>query len=99
MRSGPGTASFANASAPATHVTFDAAGTYVLQLAVSDGGLTGVDALTVQVTTPERLLISAVPPATVGPDPEIPYALAVTNTALLDYHDRQATVAGTAPNY
>src|SRR6267378_6178325 len=85
MRSGPGTAAFVNASSPATHVTFDAPGSYVLQLAVSDGQSTGVDSLTVQVTTPEGLQISLSSPATVGAYVQVPYALTVTNTASVDY--------------
>jgi RHS repeat-associated protein len=94
MRSGPGTALFANASSPATHVTFDVPGTYVLQLAVSDGALAGFDVVTIQVTTREGLLVSLTSPPTVGPNQEIPYTLTITNTSATDYSDVQASVTG-----
>lgn len=51
---GPGTATFASAAAVDTTATFSAAGTYVLQLAASDGALSSAD--TVQVT------VQAAPP-------------------------------------
>ena len=57
--SGPGAATFANASAVDTTATFSAAGTYVLQLAASDGELTATD--TVQV-----IVSSAPPPPPAG---------------------------------
>jgi glucose/arabinose dehydrogenase len=47
--SGPGTATFANASAADTTARFSAAGTYVLRLMASDGASTGSDELTVTV--------------------------------------------------
>lgn len=52
--SGPGTVSFGNASAEDTTVTFSSYGTYVLQLAASDGSLSSSDqvSITVQNTTP-----------------------------------------------
>ncbi|WP_158544439.1 PKD domain-containing protein [Blastococcus sp. TBT05-19] len=50
--SGPGTATFADASAASTTATFSAAGTYVLRLTADDGELTGTDDLTVDVVEP-----------------------------------------------
>ena len=47
--SGPGSVTFGDASAIATSATFSVHGTYVLQLAASDGLLTGSDTLTVTV--------------------------------------------------
>ncbi len=47
--SGPGTATFADTSNPATTVTFNAVGTYVLAIKVSDSELFGEDRLTVIV--------------------------------------------------
>src|SRR5262249_33242174 len=46
--SGPGTVTFGNATAVDTQASFSAAGTYVLQLAASDGSLTTRDS--VQIT-------------------------------------------------
>ena len=48
--SGPGIATFANASAVDTSVSFSAAGDYVLQLEVSDGALTGSGNATITVS-------------------------------------------------
>jgi len=45
--SGPGTVTFSNATALSTAATFSAAGTYVLRLTVSDGGLSASDDVTV----------------------------------------------------
>jgi hypothetical protein len=61
-QSGPGTVTFANASAPSTTATFSAAGTYVLRLTGSDGALTSSDDVTVTVTT------NAAPSVNAGPD-------------------------------
>ncbi len=48
--SGPGTVTFGSATSASTSVGFSAAGTYVLQLAASDGQLTGTDQVTVVVS-------------------------------------------------
>lgn len=48
--SGPGAAVFANASAAATSVTCDAAGTYVLRLLAEDGAIATCDLVTVTVS-------------------------------------------------
>ncbi len=50
--SGPGAATFADASAVDTTAAFDAPGTYVLRLQADDGELAGVDDLTVVVDDP-----------------------------------------------
>ena len=56
--SGPGSVSFTNASAPAT-VTFSAGGSYVLRLTASDGLLSNTDDITIAVTSPPIVTISA----------------------------------------
>jgi hypothetical protein len=48
--SGPGTVTFANASAAATTATFSAAGVYVLRLTASDGALSTFDETQITVT-------------------------------------------------
>lgn len=50
--SGPGIATFANASAAITTATFSAAGVYVLRLSASDTELTGSDDVSVTVNPP-----------------------------------------------
>ncbi|HEY4187025.1 MAG TPA: hypothetical protein VGP07_18260 [Polyangia bacterium] len=47
--SGPGTATFANASAKATTATFSVAGAYVLRLTASDSALTATDDIAITV--------------------------------------------------
>jgi hypothetical protein len=47
--SGPGTVTFANATAASTTATFSAAGTYVLQLTASDGAASATSATSVNV--------------------------------------------------
>jgi hypothetical protein len=49
--SGPGTATFDDDTDPTTQVTFSMAGTYVLQLYVTDGDLSDTDTMTVEVGT------------------------------------------------
>ena len=49
--SGPGTVTFANASAVDTTASFSQAGTYVLRLTASDGSLSASDDVTVQVNS------------------------------------------------
>jgi PKD repeat protein len=61
--SGPGTVTFANASAAATSATFSAAGTYTLRLAADDSVLTASDDVTVTVTNGNEA-----PEAQAGPD-------------------------------
>jgi cytoskeletal protein CcmA (bactofilin family) len=50
--SGPGTVTFANASAPVTTATFSAGGIYVLQLLASDGQATSTDDVSIVVNNP-----------------------------------------------
>ena len=56
--SGPGTVTFANASAIDTTATFSAIGTYVLQLAASDSVLQASDTVTVTVLAPTTVQFS-----------------------------------------
>ena len=48
--SGPGTATFVDATSPTTDVEFDIAGTYVLRLTGDDTALTAFDTMTVVVS-------------------------------------------------
>lgn len=50
--SGPGIATFVDATNPTSDVTFDTAGTYVLRLTGDDGALTASDTVTVLVSNP-----------------------------------------------
>ena len=52
MVSGPGSVSFANASAVDTTASFSAAGTYVLRLTANDGSLQSNDTVTIVVQAP-----------------------------------------------
>ncbi len=52
MISGPGTATFTDATSPTSQVTFDAAGTYLLRLSADDSTGPVTDDLTVTVTDP-----------------------------------------------
>ena len=52
--SGPGTVSFADASALSTTASFSAAGKYTLRLTATDGALTASDTLTVTVKNPPK---------------------------------------------
>ena len=61
--SGPGTATFVDANALSTSVSFDLAGVYVLRLSANDSDLTGFDELTVTVIQP-----NVAPTADAGPD-------------------------------
>jgi len=55
--SGPGNAVFGNAAAVSSSVTFDQAGTYELQLAATNGGLTSFDRVFVTVTASNTINI------------------------------------------
>lgn len=50
--SGPGTASFVDATDPTSNVSFDLPGTYVLRLTADDTLLTSFDTVTVTVSDP-----------------------------------------------
>jgi len=58
QRSGPGTATFTDASAVATSATFNAAGTYILRITADDGEARTFDEATVTVTTPIVTIIA-----------------------------------------
>ena len=62
--SGPGTVTFGNANAVDTQASFSAAGTYVLQLAASDGSLTTRDSVQVAVSG----AANTAPTVNAGPD-------------------------------
>ena len=67
--SGPGTATFADASSPTTTVSFDTAGTYVLRLTGDDSALQASDDVTVTVL-PEGVTTLTVPVAVSADDAE-----------------------------
>lgn len=64
--SGPGQVSFANPSATATSASFDATGTYVLELTASDTLQSTLD--TVQITVVPNPLVNTAPVPDAGPD-------------------------------
>jgi hypothetical protein len=55
--SGPGTVSFANATAQDTTATFSAPGAYTLRLTANDGALSSSDDVSVQVLDPQSTLL------------------------------------------
>ena len=57
--SGPGTATFSNASSPTTSATFSGAGSYVLQLSGTDGITTNVSTVTILVNPDPGPSVSA----------------------------------------
>ena len=67
--SGPGTATFTDASSPTTTVSFDTAGTYVLRLTGDDSALQASDDVTVTVL-PEGVTTLTVPVAVSADDAE-----------------------------
>ncbi len=99
--SGPGTATFADPAAVVTTVTFSEGGMYVLQLAATDGLLSGTDTITVSVDPPCEVADLA------ASDPT-PTSLMLTWTAPGDsgntgtaasYEIRYSTSAITAANF
>lgn len=68
---GPGTPSFGSPGAASSTVTFDVAGTYVLQLQVSDGQKTGVDYVTVRVDPAANDLLRFAEQGAFGPSPDL----------------------------
>lgn len=66
--SGPGTVTFANASATDTTATFSVAGSYVLRLTVSDGALTSSDTMTVTVNA-----VNSAPVVDAGPNRNVAF--------------------------
>jgi hypothetical protein len=67
--SGPGTATFTDASSPTTTVSFDSAGTYVLRLTADDSALQASDNVSVTVAS-EGVTTLTVPIAASGDDAE-----------------------------
>ena len=64
--SGPGTASFTDASSPTTTVSFPAAGTYVLRLTADDGSAQSSDDVSIDVTTEGTMTLDI--PISLGAD-------------------------------
>jgi subtilisin family serine protease len=67
--SGPGTVTFANASAQATTATFSAAGSYMLRLTASDSALSSSDDIVVTVNPTQP--VNTPPVVNAGPDQAI----------------------------
>jgi PKD repeat protein len=65
MSSGPGTVTFANASAPSTTATFSTAGSYVLTLTATAAGLTSRSQVTITVNPAVPPTVSAGPNQTI----------------------------------
>lgn len=82
--SGPGTVTFADASAPVTGACFSGSGVYVLRLTASDSGLAGNDNVTITVNTAPRITSQPVlvyqPPTTTG-------TAIVLNATVRDFRD------------
>jgi hypothetical protein len=84
--SGPGTVTFANPAAASTTATFSAAGTYSLQLTVSDSALSDSDSLVVKVNrapTPTPTPNQA-PVVNAGPDQTVPVLSATLSGSATD---------------
>jgi hypothetical protein len=82
MLSGPGTVTFANASALSTTATFSIAGVYTLRLTASDSALSSIDDIVITVNPPAN----KAPIVNAGPDQTItlPAAANLTGTATDD---------------
>jgi hypothetical protein len=78
LSSGPAAVTFVNPNALDTQVRFSTAGTYVLQLTVSDGELSGSDL--VQITVAPALPVNTAPVVSAGPDQTV----TLPEAALLD---------------
>jgi hypothetical protein len=105
--SGPAGATFADANAEDTTVTFASAGTYVLELTVSDSALEGSD--TVQVTVDPAVVVNNPPTADAQPvstpeDTALPITLTGSDpdgdalTFAVATGPANGTLSGTAPN-
>ncbi len=82
QKSGPGTTTFANASSAATTATFSTNGTYVLQLAGSDGTTTNTATVTITVNPDPGPTVSAGSAQSVNYPNGVPLAGSVTETPL-----------------
>jgi hypothetical protein len=71
MVSGPGSVTFGSASSTDTTVTFSQAGTYVLQLAASDGQLSAADTVTIIVESAPVPVPNQAPVVNAGPSQSI----------------------------
>lgn len=104
--SGPGTAVFTNINNPGTSVSFPVAGTYVLQLAASDGALSANDTVSINVVQQDTTAPSV--PGNVGAVPYSNGTVALTWTAATDnvgvvayriYRDSQQVAQVTGLSY
>jgi fibro-slime domain-containing protein/RHS repeat-associated protein len=82
--SGPGAATFGDATSPATTVCFSAGGTYVLRWTASDSGLAGSDDVSVVVNNAPRL--TSQPVTTYQPSSTASSAI-VLNATVRDFND------------
>ena len=99
--SGPGTATFADPSVAVTTATFSAPGIYVLQLAVTDGLVTGTGTVTINVDPPGTvtdLAISNSTPSSLTLAWTAPGDAGATGTAA-SYEIRYSTSAITTANF
>ncbi|MEO8425631.1 MAG: lysyl oxidase family protein, partial [Verrucomicrobiota bacterium] len=79
--SGPGTATFANASAASTTVSFSQAGTYVLRLSASDSLLSTTDDITVTVNPASPLVTANITSPATGATFTAPANINISATA------------------
>ena len=93
MASGPGNATFADASAPQTTVTFDQPGVYILRLTASDDELSAYDEVTVTVTAP----ITPTPTASPTPIPTIPPLSSLTIPGWIASPENESSVSEIVP--
>ena len=87
--SGPGTVTFANASAANTTATFSAPGTYVLALSASDGNVTADDTITIIVNEAPKVVVGPAKTVNLG------QSAALTGTVTDDGRPAPATLTTT----
>lgn len=81
--SGPGTVTFANATAASTNATFGSAGNYILRLTASDGNLTASDDVIITVNVANQSpVVSAGPDRTVLVNDALPLNGVITDDNL-----------------
>ena len=89
--SGPGNAIFANSATANTSVSFDQAGTYLLELEASNGSYTSADQMQVVVTA---VIVNQSPTVSVGPDETIKIDEVLNLSATIDDDGLPANTLG-----
>ncbi len=102
--SGPGNANFSQTNTPATSVSFDQAGTYLLRLTAFDGELTSSDDVTVTVDLPNHPPQATAQQLQTNEDQPLPITLAGADQEgdLLTFRvvspPQHGSLSGTSPN-